>query len=462
MTTAFIFPGQGSQAVGMGKSLADSSAAARAVFEEVDAALSQKLSTLMWEGPADELTLTANAQPALMAVSLAVVRVLEAEAGLDLKRDAAFVAGHSLGEYSALAAAGTFSIADAARLLRIRGDAMQKAVPPGQGAMAALLGADLDLARAIATDAAQGDVCEAANDNGGGQVVLSGAKAARVFGLSHDRVPPSVRPPRRRRTGTSGSFGALSLCPDAAGGRSHARGPRYCDHARPHRPRDGECRRCAAERCRGHSRLTRGPGHRHGALARMRRGDGNRWRRPIRRARQRQGPGRAGEAHRAGCYSAFGRHGGRRIGLQALKGHARTAERRKGETMLDLTGKKALVTGATGGLGGAIARRLHAQGATIALSGTRAEALEALAAELGERAVVTPCNLADKESVEALVPAAEEKLGGLDILVNNAGVTKDNLFLRLKDEDWDSVIAINLTAAFRLSRAAGKSRRRRR
>lgn len=130
--------------------------------------------------------------------------------------------------------------------------------------------------------------------------------------------------------------------------------------------------------------------------------------------------------------------------------------------MLDLTGKKALVTGATGGLGGAIARRLHAQGATIALSGTRAEALEALAAELGERTVVTPCNLADKESVEALVPAAEEKLGGLDILVNNAGVTKDNLFLRLKDEDWDSVIAINLTAAFRLSRAAVKSMMRRR
>ncbi|MDP3258910.1 ACP S-malonyltransferase [Bosea sp. (in: a-proteobacteria)] len=178
MTTAFIFPGQGSQAVGMGKNLADSFATARAVFEEVDAALSQKLSTLMWEGPTEELTLTANAQPALMAVSLAVLRVLEAEAGLDLKRDAAFVAGHSLGEYSALAAAGTFGIADAARLLRIRGDAMQKAVPAGQGAMAALLGADLDLACAIAADAAQGEVCEAANDNGGGQVVLSGAKAA--------------------------------------------------------------------------------------------------------------------------------------------------------------------------------------------------------------------------------------------------------------------------------------------
>lgn len=189
MTTALIFPGQGSQAVGMGRSLADAFPVAKAVFDEVDAALSQKLSTLMWEGPAEELTLTANAQPALMAVSLAVVRVLEAEAGLDLGRDAAFVAGHSLGEYSALAAAGTFSVSDAARLLRIRGDAMQKAVPAGQGAMAALLGAELDLAREIAAAAAQGEVCEAANDNGGGQVVLSGAKSAidRAIALATER-----------------------------------------------------------------------------------------------------------------------------------------------------------------------------------------------------------------------------------------------------------------------------------
>lgn len=130
--------------------------------------------------------------------------------------------------------------------------------------------------------------------------------------------------------------------------------------------------------------------------------------------------------------------------------------------MLDLTGKKALVTGATGGLGGAIARRLHAQGAAVALSGTRIEALEALAKELGERAEIVPCNLADRDSVEALVPAAEAKLGGLDILVNNAGVTRDNLFMRLKDEDWDLVLAVNLTAAFRLSRAAVKSMMRRR
>jgi [acyl-carrier-protein] S-malonyltransferase len=178
MTAAFTFPGQGSQAVGMGKALAEAFPAARAVFDEVDAALSQKLSALMFEGPEAELTLTANAQPALMAVSLAVVRVLEAEAGLDLSRDAAFVAGHSLGEYSALAAAGAFSVADTARLLRLRGNAMQAAVPAGQGAMAALLGLDFEAAAAAAAEAAQGEVCQAANDNGGGQVVVSGSKAA--------------------------------------------------------------------------------------------------------------------------------------------------------------------------------------------------------------------------------------------------------------------------------------------
>lgn len=178
MAAAFIFPGQGSQAVGMGKALADAFAPARAVFAEVDAALGEKLSAIMWEGPADTLTLTENAQPALMAVSLAVMRVLETEAGVDLARDAKFVAGHSLGEYSALAAAGAFSIADAARLLRTRGRAMQQAVPVGAGAMAALLGLEFDAAAAAASEAAQGQVCQAANDNGGGQVVISGDKAA--------------------------------------------------------------------------------------------------------------------------------------------------------------------------------------------------------------------------------------------------------------------------------------------
>jgi len=178
MTSAFVFPGQGSQAVGMGKGLAETFASARQVFEEVDAALGERLSDIIWNGPPETLTLTENAQPALMAVSLAAMRVLETEAGVDLKRDAAFVAGHSLGEYSALAAARALTIADAARLLRIRGLAMQKAVPVGAGAMAALIGVELDVAKAVATEVAGVGVCAAANDNGGGQVVLSGARSA--------------------------------------------------------------------------------------------------------------------------------------------------------------------------------------------------------------------------------------------------------------------------------------------
>ncbi len=178
MGIAFTFPGQGSQAVGMGKSLADTYASARAVFDEVDAALGQQLSALMRDGPESELTLTANAQPALMAVSMAVVAVLKAEHGIAVAETAKFVAGHSLGEYSALAAAGTFSLADTARLLRIRGLAMQSATPVGVGAMAAILGLDFADVASIAREAAHGDVCQAANDNSSGQVVISGHKAA--------------------------------------------------------------------------------------------------------------------------------------------------------------------------------------------------------------------------------------------------------------------------------------------
>lgn len=174
MAVALTFPGQGSQAVGMGKILAENFAPARLVFEEVDDALGQKLSRLMWDGSSDDLSLTVNTQPALMAVSLAVVRALEAEADLNIARDAAFVAGHSLGEYSALAAARSLSVADTARLLRIRGEAMQEAVPVGVGAMAALLGLDFVDAAAIAEEAAGNEVCAAANDNGPGQVVVSG------------------------------------------------------------------------------------------------------------------------------------------------------------------------------------------------------------------------------------------------------------------------------------------------
>jgi [acyl-carrier-protein] S-malonyltransferase len=178
MSIAFIFPGQGSQAIGMGKALADQYTVARDVFNEVDDALGQKLSALIWGGPEADLTLTENAQPALMAVSLAALRVLETEHGIKLAQTAKFVAGHSLGEYSALAAAGTFSIADTARLLKIRGKAMQAATPLGVGAMAALLGLDFATASLVAAEAAQGEVCQAANDNSDGQVVVSGSKAA--------------------------------------------------------------------------------------------------------------------------------------------------------------------------------------------------------------------------------------------------------------------------------------------
>ncbi|WP_282609631.1 ACP S-malonyltransferase [Pelagibius sp. Alg239-R121] len=189
MSRAFVFPGQGSQAVGMGKDLAEAFPVARQVFEEVDDALEQHLSRLMFEGPLEDLTLTENAQPALMAVSLAVVRVLQAEAGVNLADKAAFVAGHSLGEYSALAAAGTFALSDAARLLKRRGQAMQRAVPVGEGAMAAILGLDLDVVKELSNEAAEDEVCTPANDNAPGQVVVSGHSAAveRAIVLAKER-----------------------------------------------------------------------------------------------------------------------------------------------------------------------------------------------------------------------------------------------------------------------------------
>ena len=175
---AFVFPGQGSQKVGMGADLAEASPAAREVFEEVDDALGQKLSAIMREGPEDVLTLTENAQPAIMANAIAVLRVMEREGGITLAEKADFVAGHSLGEYTALCAAGAFSLADTARLLKLRGQAMQAAVPVGVGAMCALLGADIDKAQKLAEAAAEGEVCTVANDNDPTQVVLSGHKGA--------------------------------------------------------------------------------------------------------------------------------------------------------------------------------------------------------------------------------------------------------------------------------------------
>ncbi len=230
MSIAFIFPGQGSQAVGMGAELAKAYPSARAVFDEVDAALSQNLSRLMWEGPEAELTLTENAQPALMAVSLAAMRVL-GDKGLELPDSVAYVAGHSLGEYSALAAAGALSLADTARLLKTRGRAMQEAVPVGEGAMAALLGADLAQAQELAKAAAEGEVCEAANDNAPGQVVISGAKRAieRAIGLGAEI--------RRAPRGAAAGERALPLRADAACRRRDARGARQGRRSRRRRCR---------------------------------------------------------------------------------------------------------------------------------------------------------------------------------------------------------------------------------
>ncbi len=197
MKRAFVFPGQGSQTPGMGQALAAAFPAARQLFEEVDEALSQHLSRLMFEGPESELMLTENAQPALLAASLAVIRVLEREAGFDIARQAAYVAGHSLGEYSALAAAGALSVAEAARLVKRRGQAMQKAVPVGVGAMAALLGLDIEAARAVAEAAAQGQVCDLANDNSPGQIVVSGHRGAveRAVALAMERGARAIMLP---------------------------------------------------------------------------------------------------------------------------------------------------------------------------------------------------------------------------------------------------------------------------
>ena len=301
MTAAFTFPGQGSQAVGMGKALADAFPAARAVFDEVDAALGEKLTAIIWDGPAETLQLTENAQPALMAVSLATLRVLETEAGFSVARDAAFVAGHSLGEYSALAAAGSLSISDTARLLRTRGLAMQKAVPVGVGAMAALLGLDYEAAVAVAEEAAQGQVCQAANDNGGGQVVVSGDKAAVERALEIAK--------------TKGAKRAM-LLPVSA--------PFHCRLMQPAADVDGEGvggsddpaagGAAGVERAgRADHRSRRDPpppdraGHGNGALARVGGLYGGPGRHAVFRNRRRQGAKRTGQAHcrRRGWY--FGR-----------------------------------------------------------------------------------------------------------------------------------------------------------
>ncbi len=324
MTAAFTFPGQGSQAVGMGKALAEAFPAARAVFDEVDAALGEKLTRIIWEGPAETLQLTENAQPALMAVSIATLRVLETEAGFSVGRDAAFVAGHSLGEYSALAAAGSLSISDTARLLRTRGLAMQKAVPVGVGAMAALLGLDYDAAVAVASEAAQGQVCQAANDNGGGQVVVSGDKAAVERAVE---IAKTKGAKRAMLLPVSAPFHCTLMQP-AADAMAEALAER--DH--PHAGLAAGVQRAG----RADHRSRRDPpppcrtGHRHRALARIGRLYGKPRRDAVFRNRRRQGAERAGQAHRRRRGGRGGRWTQRhRCGKRSASGSAIGLKQRK-------------------------------------------------------------------------------------------------------------------------------------
>ena len=289
----------------MGKALADAFPSARAVFDEVDDALGQKLSAIMWEGPKETLTLTENAQPALMAVSMAVMRVLETEKGFALPGNVTFVAGHSLGEYSALAAAGAFSLADTARLLRLRGQAMQKAVPVGVGAMAALLGVGIDVAEKVAAEAAQGDVCQVANDNEPTQVVLSGHKSA------IDRVADIGKKYGVRRAvplPVSAPFHCALMQP-AADAMAEALGE--CHRARPFSARRGECLGAADFRSGRNQKATGRAGDRHGPLARVRRDDGGKRHHRFLRNRRRQSSGKPRQTHGSHCECVEPRNTGR-------------------------------------------------------------------------------------------------------------------------------------------------------
>ncbi len=304
MAIAFTFPGQGSQAVGMGKDLADAFPEARKVFAEVDDALGEKLSKVIWEGPEETLTLTANAQPALMAVSIAAIRALEAR-GFVLKDKVAYVAGHSLGEYSALAAAGMFSVGDAARLLRIRGNAMQAAVPPGEGAMAAIIGLEEPDVEAACAQAAKGSVCQIANDNGGGQLVISGAKAAVELAA---RLCTEKGAKRALMLSVSAPFHSALMAP-AAETMREALGFRRQAQAGSSRRR--EFRRQAAERSGRDRGAACRSGDRPGALAR----DGRMVRRERRhhalRGRFRQGAVRSRAPHQSRHRDRCDRHAGR-------------------------------------------------------------------------------------------------------------------------------------------------------
>ena len=432
MKYTFVFPGQGSQFVGMGKELADNFQSARDVFQEVNDAVSQDLFKLMVEGPEHELTLTANAQPALMANSMAVVRVLEKDFGIKLKDKASFVAGHSLGEYSAACAAGVFSLRDTAKLLRTRGEAMQQAVPVGVGGMAAVIGVSYQDVQALAEACADdNNLCVAANDNADGQVVLSGHMAAidkaveiaSEFGAKRCIKLPVSAPFHSPLMQPAAEVMAKALAEVEA---HKAEIPLIANVLATAISDEKEIVKHLIEQVTGSVR----------------------WRESVNYMAD-QGVTDVVELGAGKVLSGIIKRSHKEINKRNL-------------FMFELHDKVALITGAAGGLGDKIARTLHKQGATLALTDMRAEPMEKLKAELGDRVEVFTANLTNPEDVKNLVAQVEEKLGRIDILVNNAGLTRDNLFIRMSDEDWQLVLDVNLSAGFKLAKAAVRGMMKRR
>ena len=419
------------------------------MFEEVDEALGESLSGLMFEGEESTLTLTRNAQPALMAVSLAVIRALEDEGGWRLPERAAFVAGHSLGEYTALAAAGCLGLADAARLLRLRGEAMQQAVPVGAGAMAALIGADLAQAEAIAQAAAEGEVCVIGNDNAPGQVVLSGAASAveRAVALAPEHgIRRAVMLP------VSAPFHSPMLAP-AAEAMAAAFETVYLHAAcRPgRRQRD----RQAGARGIRRTGVAGSPGDGDGALARKRAAHGERRRGHADRGGRRQGAHRTCAPDRPGARCQRRGHGGRRrrpAGADGLeRGQAAAAGSSKACSICRERWRWSRVPRAASA--GPSPRPCTARARRWRSPAGGQTRWIALAARLGDGAYAVPCDLADRDALAALPERAAEAAGAPAILVHCGGITRDGLALRMKDEDWQAVLDVNLSAGFVLARA---------